>query len=65
LRHEITGSKNNGNEVIVINLSELNNVMEKKLAILEALILGDVSLKRIEKTPIKRTPGDTTIVGHN
>jgi len=39
--------------------------MKKKLAILEALILGDVSLERTEKTPVKKTPGDTTIVGHN
>lgn len=39
--------------------------MRKKLAILEALVAGELSIKSIDKTLIKRTPGDTTIVGHN
>jgi len=39
--------------------------MRKKLAVFKALIAGDASIEHIDKTPIKRTPGDTTIVGHN
>jgi hypothetical protein len=38
--------------------------MHKELAMLRALAASNVSV-RIKKTPIKRTPGDTTIVGHN
>ena len=45
--------------------SYYNNLMRKELATFKALVVGDASIKRIEKTPIKRTPGDTTIVGHN
>ena len=39
--------------------------MHKKLSIIKALVAGDASIEFIDKTPIKRTPGDTTIVGHN
>lgn len=39
--------------------------MRKKLATLKALIAGDASIDCIDKTFIKRTPGDTTEVPHN
>jgi hypothetical protein len=39
--------------------------MRKELATLKALIVGNASIKRVDKTAVKRTPGDTTIVGHN
>jgi hypothetical protein len=38
--------------------------MRKELVIFKALIAGDASIERINKTPIKRTPGDTTEVAH-
>jgi hypothetical protein len=40
--------------------------MSKKLAIFKALIAGDASIEYIDKTPIKRPPGDTTeeVSGH-
>ena len=38
--------------------------MSKKLAIFKALIAGDASIEYIDKTSIKRTPGDTTEVTH-
>jgi hypothetical protein len=34
--------------------------MRKELANLKALIAGDASIDYIDKTPIKRTPGDVT-----
>ena len=34
--------------------------MRKKLAIFKALIAGDASIEYIDKTSIKRTPGDST-----
>jgi hypothetical protein len=43
----------------------LNYIMHKKISIVRALLVGDASIEFIDKTPIKRTPGDTTIVGHN
>jgi hypothetical protein len=41
--------------------------MRKELANLKALIAGDASIDYIDKTPIKRTPGDVTeeLGGHN
>jgi hypothetical protein len=36
--------------------------MSNKLAILKALVAGDAAVIHIDKTPIKRTPGD---IGHN
>jgi hypothetical protein len=39
--------------------------MREKVAIFKAFVSGDVSLKYVDKIPVKRTPGDTTIVGHN
>jgi hypothetical protein len=39
--------------------------MQKLLAILKSLIKGGVSIDIIDKTPISRTPGDVTNVGHN
>jgi hypothetical protein len=38
--------------------------MRKELAIFKALVAGDASIVNIDKTPIKRTPGDTTEVSH-
>jgi hypothetical protein len=38
--------------------------MRKKLATFKALITGDASIEYIDKTTIKRPPGDTTEVGH-
>ena len=34
--------------------------MRKELATFKALIAGDASIEYIDKTPIKRTPGDIT-----
>lgn len=39
--------------------------MSKKLAILKALAAGDATIEPVDKCFVKRTPGDTTIVGHN
>ena len=47
-----------------INQEFLNKLMRKELAILKALIAGDASIVNIDKTSIKRTPGDTTEVSH-
>jgi hypothetical protein len=38
--------------------------MRKELATVKALIAGYASIEYIDKTPIKRTPGDTTELGH-
>ena len=38
---------------------------EKAIATLRAIIIGDASIKYAGKTPIKRTPGDTTQMPHN
>jgi hypothetical protein len=38
--------------------------MGKKIATLRALISGDASIEYTNKTSIKRTPGDTTDLGH-
>jgi hypothetical protein len=38
--------------------------MRKELATLKALIAGDASIVYIDKTPIKRTPGEVTQGGH-
>jgi hypothetical protein len=40
------------------------NLMRKEVATFKALITGDVSIEYIDKTPIKRTPGDMTEVSH-
>lgn len=39
--------------------------MRKELAMFKALITGYASIEHIEKTSIKRTPGDTTEIAHN
>jgi hypothetical protein len=39
--------------------------MGEKLEIFKALIQRDLVIKPINKVNIKRTPGDTTVVGHN
>jgi hypothetical protein len=39
--------------------------MDKALATLKAIILGTASIEYAGKTAIKRTPGDTTQMGHN
>jgi hypothetical protein len=39
--------------------------MSKKFAILKALAAGDAKIIPIDKLFIRRTPGDTTVVGHN
>ena len=39
--------------------------MGKDLTILKAIASGDATIERIDKSIVKRTPGDTTIVGHN
>jgi hypothetical protein len=39
--------------------------MRKELAIFKAIIASDASIEYIDKTPIKRTPGEVTEeVGH-
>jgi hypothetical protein len=38
--------------------------MRKKLATFKALITGDASIEYIDKTSIRRTPGDVTEVAH-
>ena len=38
--------------------------MRKKLTIFKALITGDASIEHIDKTSIRRTPGDVTEVSH-
>lgn len=38
--------------------------MGKKVATFRALISGDALIEYSNKTPIKRTPGDTTECGH-
>jgi hypothetical protein len=47
-----------------INKEFLNKLMRKELATFKALITGNASIRYIDKTPIKRTPGDTTEVTH-
>jgi hypothetical protein len=39
--------------------------MGKNLSIIRALVDGSACIHYIDKIPIKRTPGDTTVVGHN
>jgi hypothetical protein len=39
--------------------------MIKQIATVKALIAGRASIEYIHKSPIKRTPGDTTEVPHN
>jgi hypothetical protein len=39
--------------------------MVKAIATLKAIIVGDASIEYVGKTPIKRTPGDTTQMSHN
>jgi hypothetical protein len=39
--------------------------MRKLLAILKALINGGAEIDSVDKTPIVRTPGDVTELGHN
>lgn len=39
--------------------------MRKLLATIKALIKGGASIDIIDKTPVSRTPGDVTTVGHN
>jgi hypothetical protein len=38
--------------------------MRKELATFKALICGDASIDYVGRKPIKRTPGDTTQMGH-
>jgi hypothetical protein len=38
--------------------------MRKELATIKALIAGNASIVNIDKTTIKRTPGDTTDATH-
>lgn len=39
--------------------------MRKLLAVLRALITGEVSIDSVGKTFISKTPGDVTELGHN
>lgn len=39
--------------------------MHKKIATIKALIEGEISIERIVKTPVRKTPGDVTDVAHN
>jgi hypothetical protein len=39
--------------------------MHKALVKFRALIVGELSIDFVDKTPIKRTPGDTTEMAHN
>jgi hypothetical protein len=39
--------------------------MRKIVATIKALISGDAFIDYVDKTPISRTPGDVTHVGHN
>jgi hypothetical protein len=39
--------------------------MRKELATFKAIIIGDVSIDFSDKTPVKKTPGDTTEMAHN
>lgn len=39
--------------------------MQKLIAIIKALIKGRITIDVVDKTPISRTPGDVTNVGHN
>jgi hypothetical protein len=39
--------------------------MRKELATFKAIIVGDASIEYSDRTPIKRTPGDTTEMAHN
>ena len=50
---------------IFINLYAYQGGMSKLLAILKALINGEAKIDSVDKTPIDRTPGDVTELGHN
>jgi len=39
--------------------------MREQLATAKAIINGTASIEFIHKSVLKRTPGDTTVVGHN
>jgi hypothetical protein len=39
--------------------------MRKQIRIAKALLEGGASIDYIKKAPVKRTPGDVTLVGHN
>jgi len=39
--------------------------MRKSVAIAKALINGELSIEYLSKTPISKTPGEVTDVGHN
>jgi hypothetical protein len=45
--------------------NRFKNLMREQLATFQALINGNASIEYIHKRYIKRTPGDTTVVGHN
>ena len=39
--------------------------MRKFLATLKAVVSGEASIDSVNKTPISKTPGDVTEMGHN
>jgi hypothetical protein len=42
----------------------LFRLMRKKLATLRAIIAGNATIEYINKTPVKKAPGETTEVAH-
>jgi hypothetical protein len=51
-----------------VNLSNLDiyrSDMRKLLATMKALMSGGASIDSVDKTPISKTPGDVTELGHN
>jgi|GEM_PF-1251079 hypothetical protein len=41
------------------------NIMRRLLAIFREFIRGGASIETVRKSPILRTPGDVTQIGHN
>ncbi len=53
-------------EIFIKNIVDISpEEMGKLLGIIKGIIRGDVSIERIDKTYISKTPGDVTDVSHN
>jgi hypothetical protein len=60
----LTQVKSVAKEATFINHYLYSDSMNKQLVTLKALVAGNASIEYISKTRIRRTPGDTTVVGH-
>jgi hypothetical protein len=47
-----------------INYIFPTDLMGRKLSTFKAIVTGNATIEFIGKTPLRRTPGDTTYMGH-